>query len=476
MGAYGLPALHVNPPQQGPGPLEQYGQLAQLRAMMGQQQLQQQQIQGAQLENQVRQRQVQDQNAMTQAMQEWDGKDINQLPGLVLKNHGSANAVLGLKSSLLDYSTKLNGLTTSELANEKQVNDMIAGHIDSIKQLPAEQQPQAFEAAKQDLAQKLPPQYQQQIAGIQYQGPQQLDVLEKMFMGHSAQVDQALKQAQTGEAQAKSAQSQAEAAKAQAETAQGGNFSDTSRFISNYLKTNNLPDTPANRLAAQRQYIKETKIVPAQMRVEGFGAIRQMPVYDSKTGQTVYLDSNTLNQMRSQEPGRYTVPSYTPEAIGQKSTTQYFTSGKGAQQLTAFNTAMQHLDLLDKLGADLNNTNLQVANRAKQAWAEQTGNPAPANFEAAKNAMSGEVAAALKASGATDQEIAKVEETFSRKQSPEQLKGAIDTYRQLLQSKAHNLGMQYQQGMQGKPNLPQSNHGNNQNSDPFAQFGGKARQ
>ena len=33
---------------------------------------------------------------------------------------------------------------------------------------------------------------------------------------------------------------------------------------------------------------------------------------------------------------------------------------------------------------------------ARPAWATATGSPEPANFEAAKNAMSGEVAAALK--------------------------------------------------------------------------------
>jgi hypothetical protein len=67
--------------------------------------------------------------------------------------------------------------------------------------------------------------------------------------------------------------------------------------------------------------------------------------------------------------------------------------------------------------------------------------------------MSGEVAAALKASGATDQEITKVGETFDRSQSPAQLKGAISTYRSLLKSKADNLQQQYKQGMQGKPNF-----------------------
>jgi hypothetical protein len=146
------------------------------------------------------------------------------------------------------------------------------------------------------------------------------------------------------------------------------------------------------------------------------------------------------------------------------------TSGKGAQQLTAFNTAMTHLDVLDKLAGDLNNSNLQIYNKAAQAFAEQTGNAAPANFEAAKNAMSGEVAAALKASGATDQEIAHVGSTFSRAQSPGQLKGAINTYRTLLRGKRDQLKQQYDSGMQGQPNF----NGGEQSGGWGAKFGGVA--
>jgi hypothetical protein len=136
---------------------------------------------------------------------------------------------------------------------------------------------------------------------------------------------------------------------------------------------------------------------------------------------------------------------------GKRSTTTYFTSGAGGKQLTAFNTAITHLDTLARLANDLNNSNTQVFNRASMAWKEQTGQAAPANFAAAVNAMSGEVAAALKASGATDQEIAHVGATFNKVQSPAQLQGAISTYRELLNSKAEQLKRQYEAGMQGQP-------------------------
>jgi hypothetical protein len=201
-------------------------------------------------------------------------------------------------------------------------------------------------------------------------------------------------------------------------------------------------------------YEKQKLLVPAttaNIRVEGYGQTREYQVFDNKTHSTIFMTPDELNMAKTAEPGRYTAPSYTPEALGAKGTTNFFTSGKGGQQLTAFNTAINHLDTLQQLADDLNNGDIRIANAAKQRWAAETGNPAPANFAAAVNAMSGEVASALKASGATDQEIAKASSTFSNSQSPQQLLGAINTYRGLLKGKAANLKKQYDAGMQGKP-------------------------
>lgn len=163
-------------------------------------------------------------------------------------------------------------------------------------------------------------------------------------------------------------------------------------------------------------------------------------------GETIIVPSGKAAGMA----GKGSASIQTPRAMG-----RYMTSGAGGKQLTAFNTAITHLDTLERLAGDLGNSDLQISNRAKQAWAEQTGHPAPANFAAAVNAMSGEVAAALKASGATDQEIAHVQATFNRAQSPRQLKstGAIGTYRELLNSKAEQLRKQYEAGMEGLPNF-----------------------
>lgn len=220
MGSIPLPALQIQPPGD---PLEGIQKAMQLRSLLqqqalapGQVQAQQQQLQAGQQENQIRSQQISDQQAMTKAMQDWDGKNINDLPGLVLKHGASAQTVMGLKTSIIKQQQDLANLSKDQLANEKAKNDYFAQALDNVKQLPPEQQPQAFQAAVQDAVQKghLDP---QQAQGMQYQGPQGLDILEKSLMGHGAVVDQALKSAESAKNTAQAASDTANAAKLQAE-------------------------------------------------------------------------------------------------------------------------------------------------------------------------------------------------------------------------------------------------------------------
>lgn len=400
--------------------------------------------------------------AMQKAYMDAQG-DPDQMLKLAAQYGASPKDMMSAQNMLLERQQKLMGMRKDQLETEKSVVGLIGQHAQAVLNLPPEQRRTALPQSFQDLAQRgvmQPQEAQRALAETSQMSDAQLEQWLKVhsyasvtadkqitnaMKAQEAAVELPLKQAQTQEAQAGTALKQMQ-------TAQGGT-SDVAMYISNWLKAKGLPDTPANRLKAHQAYTQETKIAPAQIRISGLAKMRENQVYDTKTGQTTWMDSESLNQANQQEPGRYRVLGLTPEALGQKEATNYFVKGKGGQQLTAFNTAITHLDLLNNLGAALNNTNLQIVNKAKQQWAQQTGSPAPANFEAAKNAMSGEVAAALKASGATDQEIQKVSNTFDRSQSPARLKGAIGTYRQLLNSKRDQLQKQYQAGMSGQPNF-----------------------
>src|SRR5215469_11984851 len=100
MGSFpSLPALGVNP---ATSPLEPVEKALSIRNLLAQGRTQQLQQEGLAQENEQRQIAINDQKAMTAAMQDWDGKDYNDLVPLVVKHGGSANAVMGLKKQILD--------------------------------------------------------------------------------------------------------------------------------------------------------------------------------------------------------------------------------------------------------------------------------------------------------------------------------------------------------------------------------------
>lgn len=468
MGSYALPALSIRPPQQQENPIQQYGQLLQLKnalqeAPLRQQALQQQVAAGQQqqqmgdIQLQQAQQQQQDQAAFRTAMQDpsFHGKTIGDVADhLAMTGQISQTAWTQAKKADLDQRQTLATLDKDQLANMKAAHASTQELYNSVMDLPDEQLAaqwpqiaQQYDAIPGNNKQPLDPAKPLTKQQLQQFGP--LISMQRTYLDEATERQK--KQAELAEAQSK--------AKLSAAQAEAGGTSDQAKTEAAWLKANNLPDTPENRLKAFDYYNKQTKIAPAEVRAQ---ILMQTPtqVFDPATGQTTYTT-------RRDALGK--VAPSSAEAQGEKGTVKYFTSGKGGQQITAFNTAVDHLSLLDKLASDLGNSNLQVFNKAAQSWAQQTGNPAPTNFEAAKNAMSGEVAAALKASGATDKEIEKVDQTFSKAQSPIQLKGAIGTYRMLLNSKRKNLEDQYKQGMKGQPNFTDS-----QQSDPFSQFGGKA--
>lgn len=226
-----LVALDAKPPA-NPDVLENYGKLM---AIQGQQQqnqqrqamapLQQQEVQqsvqtGA-VDLQQKQQQLADQKAITAAMGEWDGKDYNNIYPLILKNGGSGTAVMGLKKSVLDQqqaiaTTAKNNAQASQaqMAADKQRGDLLDGALTPLldpKQTPDEQLPQALTQTVQQLTQSgvLDPQHAQtaaQLAQLAQTDPasarQQLMVIQKSNLAHSQIMEDALKGAQTDEASA----------------------------------------------------------------------------------------------------------------------------------------------------------------------------------------------------------------------------------------------------------------------------------
>ena len=123
-----------------------------------------------------------------------------------------------------------------------------------------------------------------------------------------------------------------------------------------------------------------------------------------------------------------------------------FSTGIQGRQVTAFNTAIDHLGTLDKLTDALNNNDIRAFNYLGNMVAKQTGEPAPTNFDAAKQIVTAEVIKAVVANGGGVKERREAEDNVSTANSPAQLKGVINSYKQLLGGQLNSLGLQYENG------------------------------
>lgn len=125
---------------------------------------------------------------------------------------------------------------------------------------------------------------------------------------------------------------------------------------------------------------------------------------------------------------------------------QDFTSGKSASAVRSFNVGISHLDTLGHLADALGNKDTQAVNRVGNYFATQTGSPAPTNFNAAKKIVGDEIVKAIVGAGGGVHDREEAAKVIDAANSPEQLKGAINTYKELMVGQLGGLERQYQQG------------------------------
>lgn len=121
-----------------------------------------------------------------------------------------------------------------------------------------------------------------------------------------------------------------------------------------------------------------------------------------------------------------------------------FLSGPQGNTIRSLNVVVSHLQTMQDLGNALNNGNITAFNRIAQRYAEETGSPAPTNFDTAKQIVGAEVIKALGVAGAGSQaERQEAADAFNRARSPAQLAGAIEAARKLLVGQLEGLRRQY---------------------------------
>lgn len=157
----------------------------------------------------------------------------------------------------------------------------------------------------------------------------------------------------------------------------------------------------------------------------------------------------TAGGVSTEEAAGNVVQSKQTKAAEQQ-TLKAFTAGLEARRVTANNTAINHLETMDKLVDDLTNKDTRIVNKAANAFAKETGSAAPTNFDAAKQIVAAEVIKAVVQNGGGVTERQEAAEQFARANSPAQLRGVIKTYKDLLGGQLQSLKQQYEFGTKRK--------------------------
>lgn len=122
-----------------------------------------------------------------------------------------------------------------------------------------------------------------------------------------------------------------------------------------------------------------------------------------------------------------------------------FSTGQQGKAVNSFNVGLKHLDTLDQLTSALNNGNIKAVNSLANSFAKQTGSSvAPTNFEAAKKIVGDEIVKAIVGAGGGVSDREEAAATINAANSPAQLQGVINTYKQLMVGQLEGLKQQYE--------------------------------
>lgn len=119
-----------------------------------------------------------------------------------------------------------------------------------------------------------------------------------------------------------------------------------------------------------------------------------------------------------------------------------FTTGIQGRQLLAFGSAVKHLETLGGLIDALGNKDTIQLNRLNNLWEKQTGQTAVTNFEAAKGIVAKEIMKAIVMGGGGVEERQELSKLMDAAKSPEQLRGVVNTYYELIKAQQENLMIQ----------------------------------
>ena len=138
-------------------------------------------------------------------------------------------------------------------------------------------------------------------------------------------------------------------------------------------------------------------------------------------------------------------PDYDANQFGMRKKAEAdFGTGKAGNAVRAANTAIAHLGTLGTAVDALGNNDLTAFNTAKNYYEQQTGQPAPGNFNAVRDFVGNELSSYLTGGGGGVTDREKMQGLISTSNSPAQLAGVISNLKQLMSGQLRSYKLQYE--------------------------------
>lgn len=452
-----LPALHIAPQQEQPGPLDAYAKLLQLRNLQAQGQTQQLNQTALSQENQQRALQLQDAQTLRSLAPNHIKKDSDgnvtgfDMPGLLNEAAGKQVNPNTLTQMGNQYSESVKNLAASDEAtrnNELAKNKASYELLESVRSLkdPAQQQ-QAYQQGLPKLQKlgidtsKMPPQAPTDPAAF--------DAAEATLGMHAQALADAKTTAETAEKQQQTATAKATQAHTEMETAQGG--TPEMRSMNDWLAKNpgkgpsdyeahmktivpafnlnlgglgptagggsgpsgekTLNDVPANLRANVKAILDYRSPMPAQNRNNPMSAATRTwvqtldPTYDETTF-----------------PARNKILTS-------------FTSGPESKSINAINTALGHLGELKDAADAASQNNIPLLHSIASKVGAAVGQDAPTTYNLILHRVSPELTAAYVQGGGGEGERGANEADFALSKGASQINSNLAESAKLLRSK-----------------------------------------
>ena len=163
---------------------------------------------------------------------------------------------------------------------------------------------------------------------------------------------------------------------------------------------------------------------------------RLRALYTGRENMTAYMkrDKPFMNSLYQ------AYPDYSEQAAG---VMKRVVTGKDADTLQGLNTSIMHINTASKLIDDLNNGDMTDFSKVANVWSKHTGQPAVTNFESVRDVLADELARTIVGGQNAEKDREGFKNSMAAANSPDQLKGVINQYQQLMAGRIEPIMQRY---------------------------------